>query len=666
MAKPVAEWKSLALDRLSGQDSRLRGPAAWLFGLLWTALPVWGWTPVGTGIEYQEYTISGPNNIFVARMDRGNQGAIIESSIGQGRLTGGTERTTSQAIRYDDAINYWDENWGQRNDVVVAVNGSYYNISTGVPDGGLIHSGWYAKRYDEFGWSGFTWQLDRDALIGLCVRHEPSKQYLTYLNSGATQTFQGINRARGSNELIVYTPQYDTTTQTDNAGTEVLVELPRPAMLLSSTSGTVGVVRQIRQNQGSTQIPFDHVVLSASGSAVTSLLGNVSVGSQVRISQEIRSLTGTCSSNYSLDWSRSYAAVAGNWVFLRDGVIQTGIDSSGLRHPRTAIALNDTHVFFIVVDGRTAISIGMTIDELAGFCKNTLGATWAVNQDGGGSSTMVVNGVIKNKPSDGSERSVSNGTMMLNLQPKLQSLAFAPTHMVKVNTANTNLRLGPGTNYASIASLAKNTEGAILDHALGGVYAKGFYWWKVNFGGTQGWVAESLLDFVSGNTPPTILTHPVDQTTTHGGSASFSIQVGGTGASSYRWLRNDQDLVQGGHYQGVLTDNLIVSPADKSDEGTYRCRATNGFGDTLSNPVGLSVISPDFDSNLFVDLADFGHLQNCLGLIDVATTAPECLDADLNSDNKVNGLDFNIFRGCINGVSLPPPPTCAGLFPPMP
>ena len=38
----------------------------------------------------------------------------------------------------------------------------------------------------------------------------------------------------------------------------------------------------------------------------------------------------------------------------------------------------------------------------------------AVNMDGGGSSVMVVNGAIKNSPSDGIERAVVNGLMMVN------------------------------------------------------------------------------------------------------------------------------------------------------------------------------------------------------------------------------------------------------------
>ncbi len=54
----------------------------------------------------------------------------------------------------------------------------------------------------------------------------------------------------------------------------------------------------------------------------------------------------------------------------------------------------------------------MTLVEFARLFKN-LGATDALNLDGGGSSTMVVKGSIKNVPSDGRERPVINALLVL-------------------------------------------------------------------------------------------------------------------------------------------------------------------------------------------------------------------------------------------------------------
>jgi len=615
---------------------------------------------VGDGIEYREFSLSGPNNVFVSRLVRANTNAFIESTIGQGRLSGGTETVRNQASRYDDAINYWGQTWGQRNDAVVAINGSYYNTTTGVPHGGVVHSGWYAKRYDNVsGMSGFVWQLDRDAYIGECITHYAFKQLITYVSDGsATQKFQGINQAPGDNELIVFTPQYDADTGTDNTGSEVLVELSRPALLMPTPNMVTGVVKQVRQNAGSTQIPFDHVVLSAKGTAETTLLNYADVGDTIGISQEIKSFERDCSTPRSLDWTKSYGAVSGNWVCLNDDVIQYGIDSSGNREPRTAIALNNSYVFYIVCDGRDpGTSIGMTIDELAEFCKYTLGATWGLNQDGGGSSTMVVNGTVMNNPSDGSERAVSNGLMMVNILPKVQSSAFGIGNEVKTTTT-ASVRLGPGTNYAVRTTLPANQQGLILDHALKGVYAKGEYWWRCDFSGTVGWVEEDRLTFVSGGDAPTITGHPSDRSVALGGTATFTVQATGTAPLSYRWQKNSVDLDNGGHYAGVTTNTLTVSDVAQADVAAYRCRVTNAYGSATSDEAALTIISVDYDEDGDVDLEDFACLQLCLGVEDVSQNNPDCVDADLNDDDNVDQVDLQEFIGCMNGAGIPPAPGC--------
>ena len=191
--------------------------------------------------------------------------------------------------------------------------------------------------------------------------------------------------------------------------------------------------------------------------------------------------------------------------------------------PRTAIAFNDTHVLYIVVDGRDPYrSVGMTIDELAIFARDILGAHWGIAQDGGGSSTIVVNGEVKNntfcnmvfcqskiflpyisRPGpeveltdiiDPLERLVANGMMMVVVDPLERSTTFMPDDQV-ITLMPTEIRLGPGTNYSSISSIPSNSIGIILDHHnnLEGVFAKGTYWWKVAFGSEVGWVVEDAL-----------------------------------------------------------------------------------------------------------------------------------------------------------------------------
>ena len=83
---------------------------------------------------------------------------------------------------------------------------------------------------------------------------------------------------------------------------------------------------------------------------------------------------------------------------------QVAVDSSDevgkamASNPRTAIGIIDDSTYvFVVSDGRTSESKGLSLKQLADFMKE-LNVTTAYNLDGGGSSTMYFNGQIINKP----------------------------------------------------------------------------------------------------------------------------------------------------------------------------------------------------------------------------------------------------------------------------
>ena len=100
---------------------------------------------------------------------------------------------------------------------------------------------------------------------------------------------------------------------------------------------------------------------------------------------------------------------------VKDGEIsvtnRSEVSQSLRSNPRTAIGMIDKlHYIFVVSDGRTSQSTGLSLLELAEVMK-AYGCTEAYNLDGGGSSTMVFNGEIINNPTDGhslGERKVSD------------------------------------------------------------------------------------------------------------------------------------------------------------------------------------------------------------------------------------------------------------------
>ncbi|WNM25866.1 phosphodiester glycosidase family protein [Demequina capsici] len=107
-------------------------------------------------------------------------------------------------------------------------------------------------------------------------------------------------------------------------------------------------------------------------------------------------------------------------ALVDDGEIVSGLDTAEVdtnignhsiqgNQPRTAIGMiSANHYVFVVVDGRSSTSAGVTLDELAEIMQS-LGATEAYNLDGGGSSTMVYDGDVLNYPGgSGNERGVSD------------------------------------------------------------------------------------------------------------------------------------------------------------------------------------------------------------------------------------------------------------------
>lgn len=78
-------------------------------------------------------------------------------------------------------------------------------------------------------------------------------------------------------------------------------------------------------------------------------------------------------------------------------------------HPRSAVGITDDgRLLFVVVDGRQPHSRGVYLEELATILRD-LGAVRAINLDGGGSSSLVVNGTLVNRPSGSeSEREIAS------------------------------------------------------------------------------------------------------------------------------------------------------------------------------------------------------------------------------------------------------------------
>lgn len=149
-------------------------------------------------------------------------------------------------------------------------------------------------------------------------------------------------------------------------------------------------------------------------------------------------------------WAQAAMAVGGGPWLLRNGEVLVDASREGFqsgfadkRHPRTAVGVTaDGKLLLVTVDGRQAMSAGMTLHELARLMLD-LGATDAINLDGGGSTTLAVRGgSVMNSPSGGKQRPVANSIVVYAPRP-----AVVESTEVQIEPSSAVVRSGESVQF---------------------------------------------------------------------------------------------------------------------------------------------------------------------------------------------------------------------------
>jgi hypothetical protein len=346
------------------------------------------WTAVAPGVEHAHFRREAPSegfwNINVLRVDL----TRARLDVIRARDTAiGLETVTSMAARTG---------------AIAAVNGGYFRTS-----GDFLGESTGTLQIDGVVWS----EPDRArAAVGI-VREPPSSRLIfghvawqaSIMAGREERTVEGVNRARGPNDLVVFTPDFGPATITDSSGIEVVVRKDR--------------VVEIHDEAGSTPIPRDGFIVSARGSARDWVRRALRDGTRVRV----RTVLQPADPFRSNPWAAAEDILgAGPKLVTAGRVDVTDVREQMIPtfapepHPRTAIgALADGRALLLVADGRRPPErVGLALDDLARLLIE-LGAVEAINLDGGGSTTMVVQGKLVNFPTDPTgERPVSDAIVV--------------------------------------------------------------------------------------------------------------------------------------------------------------------------------------------------------------------------------------------------------------
>jgi Phosphodiester glycosidase len=114
------------------------------------------------------------------------------------------------------------------------------------------------------------------------------------------------------------------------------------------------------------------------------------------------------------------ACTAGDPEGFSAGASQFDSDITAGRYPRAALALTRRgRLLAVAADGRADGDAGLTMDELAEALV-ALGAVRAINLDGGGSTSLVCGGELRNVPRE------EHGIELVGGRPVATAIAFTP------------------------------------------------------------------------------------------------------------------------------------------------------------------------------------------------------------------------------------------------
>lgn len=251
--------------------------------------------------------------------------------------------------------------------------------------------------------------------FGIGADGEPIIDYtrpsLSFNFNGQTLPIYSMNNIREAEKGILYNKNNKlSTTGTNQWGTEIVItntsKNPAQIGFGDTITGTVSAITRLGQTANHT-IPTDGMVVSFAGGTLSDQLKSVKLGDTVSVAANIES-----------KWQDAKFILGSGPMLVRNGNVEISMSSKDYfvygPNARTVVGYDqDTKkLFFVVNDKGTSTSKGSSLTAMANYMIS-LGADYAMNLDGGGSSTMVARPygasepVLMNVPSDGSERVVS-------------------------------------------------------------------------------------------------------------------------------------------------------------------------------------------------------------------------------------------------------------------
>ena len=374
-----------------------------LIGVALAAIGVSLVASAATGRSQQQSVTSSlllPGVTYTREVDFTSRGPIVLDVVTapkpDGKVYSLTPALSNNQLRGKEALTRLEKRVAG-NATTVAIDGDYFDNTTGAPSGiymqgGVLDSAPASGRSSLGIAADGTLTTGHVALAGI------------WQGNGQRRAMS-LNTPAKSGKFSLYTPAYGASTPSESGVAEAVIGTSPAAQLNQPLDGTVTQVT----SAGGTPIPSGGAVLVARGTqSAAQLTAEAPVGQQV---EALLSL--------SPDWSGLASAIGGGPLLVKNGTptFQAGeaFPSRQLngRQARGAIGqLSDGRIVLVSVEGtKPAYSIGMSNYELA-VELSRLGATTAFGLGAGPAAGLAFDGKLLTRSSTGVTPKVSDALVL--------------------------------------------------------------------------------------------------------------------------------------------------------------------------------------------------------------------------------------------------------------
>jgi exopolysaccharide biosynthesis protein len=357
---------------------------------------------VAPGVTHNRYVAnSGPWRINVLVVNLEQPGVIVRG-VRANDSSMSRETVSSMVARYKGPGR-----------AIAGINADFFNVRTGESENNVVIEGRIAKGITVTDSPHETFD-NVHYQFGVDYGNNPMMERFTvsatlHAPGRAPIRLEGINAWPDSNTIVLYTRDYGSATPADTSGRRPTLV---PLRLQSRRGETMEFIVAGNATEGGTLPLVGGGVLAASGEMREVLRSIGRRGGKVRVSSRIvpaksrvRTVVG------------GWPAVVMNGRSIAEyaGILEGTFPRFEGRNPRSAVGFSkdSSTLYLLTVDGRRPTDAGMTLVELARTMLR-LGVYNGMNFDGGGSTAMVIEGKVVNRPSDQTgERAVGSGLLVV-------------------------------------------------------------------------------------------------------------------------------------------------------------------------------------------------------------------------------------------------------------